>query len=379
MKIGSFRFNLQEFAGSFGNYGTLIPLLVGYIVVCGMDPAGILIIFGLINIVTGLIFRLPLPLEPMKVLAVVAIASAWTPEMIYTSGIVTAAIWIFLGVTGLISYIDRLTPKSVVRGIQLSLGVFLAVKGFWMISSWWWIGLVAFAIVIIFRKNRYAPAALILIFLGIVIMGIQGELGQTLFNISFTFPVPQFTLFDFNLIRPVLMEGGLAQLPLTATNSIIATSALITDYWPKRRVTTRQLAISVGFINAASPIFGGFSLCHGAGGLAGRYYFGAKTGGANIIEGTIELLLGLLLAGSIAAIFTAFPLAIVGAMMFLIGIELTKFAKDLKFNEELLTALITLLGAVLFNMAIGFVLGLAFHYSYKWIVKRRERMAASLK
>lgn len=47
-------------------------------------------------------------------------------------------------------------------------------------------------------------------------------------------------------------------------------------------------------------------LCHGAGGLAGQYYFGARTGGTNIIEGLIEISLGLFLGKSIGNLLAAF-------------------------------------------------------------------------
>lgn len=107
---------------------------------------------------------------------------------------------------------------------------------------------------------------------------------------------------------------------------------------------------------------GGTSVCHGAGGLAGQYYFGARTGGTNIIEGLIEITLGVFLAGSIAAIFVAFPLAIVGAMMFLVGIEMIKFARDLRFNRQLISVAATLAGSLLADMAVGFVAGLAAYY-----------------
>jgi len=78
MKIKSFEFNLRELAGSMGDFGTLFPLAIGYIVVCDLNPAGFLVMMGITNIVTGLIYRLPMPIEPMKIIAIVAIAQHWT-------------------------------------------------------------------------------------------------------------------------------------------------------------------------------------------------------------------------------------------------------------------------------------------------------------
>jgi len=168
-------------------------------------------------------------------------------------------------------------------------------------------------------------------------------------------------MVDPREVWPVLRDGGFAQVPLTATNAVIATTALISEYWPTRRVTNRQLALNMGVMNVILPFFGGMPLCHGAGGLAGQYYFGARTGGTNIIEGGIEIALGVLLAGSIASIFAALPPAIVGAMIMLVGIEMVKFARDLRFNKQLIPVAATLVGSLLVNMAVGFAVGLAAH------------------
>ena len=190
-------------------------------------------------------------------------------------------------------------------------------------------------------------------------MGLRGQLAQV-GGVSLT--LPPLTVIDLSQIWPVLRDAGLAQIPLTAANAVIATSALIHEYWPHRRVTNRQLAVNMGLMNIVLPFFGGMPLCHGAGGLAGQYYFGARTGGTNIIEGTIEICLGVFLAASIAAIFAAFPMAIVGAMMLLVGVEVVKFARDLRFNRELIAVAATLAGSLLANMAVGFVTGIVVHY-----------------
>ena len=131
-----------------------------------------------------------------------------------------------------------------------------------------------------------------------------------------------------------MLLAGFAQVPLTATNAVIATSSLISTYWPDRPVSERRLSLNMGIMNLVFPFFGGMPLCHGAGGLAGQYYFGARTGGTNILEGLIEIFLGLFFASSIAYIFASFPMAIIGAMMFLVGVELVKFAKDISLKPS---------------------------------------------
>lgn len=63
LKIKSFEFSLRELSGAMGDFGTLFPLSVGYTVVCGLNPAGFLVMMGLANIATGLIYRLALNYE----------------------------------------------------------------------------------------------------------------------------------------------------------------------------------------------------------------------------------------------------------------------------------------------------------------------------
>jgi len=99
-------------------------------------------------------------------------------------------------------------------------------------------------------------------------------------------------------------------------------------------------------------------MCHGAGGLAGQYYFGARTGGTNIIEGIVELSLGLFFAASVAGLFSAFPKPIIGVMLLLVGFELIKFARDVQGKSNILTLVVTVVLSLASNMAIGFVGGI---------------------
>lgn len=359
MKIGSFEFNLRELAGSMGDFGTLLPLAIGLITVCGLNPAGLLIMMGMANIVTGVIYRLPMPIEPMKALAVVAIAGAWSPEMLFTAGLLMGLFWLIMGATDAISPIVKRIPRSVVRGVQLSLGIILAAEGLRMMSEWWPIAAASLAIILLLRSNRFAPAAFVLVAMGIAIMGLRGELAEVA---GISLSLPPLTSVDLSVAWPVFRDGGLAQIPLTATNAVIATTTLISFYFPDRKVSGRKLSFNMGIMNVIVPFFGGMPMCHGAGGLAGQYYFGARTGGANIIEGVIEISLGVFLAASIASIFAAFPLAILGAMMFMVGLSLAKFTRDLRVGRDWIPLGATVFGSIFFNMAGGFALGMFVYY-----------------
>ena len=94
-----FEFTMRELAGSMGDFGTLSPLAIGFIAVNGMDPAGLFIVMGLTNIALGLIYRLPMPLEPKKVIALTAIAQEWPPDLIYNSAFGLGLVWFLLAFT----------------------------------------------------------------------------------------------------------------------------------------------------------------------------------------------------------------------------------------------------------------------------------------
>ena len=68
------KFTLREFGGATGDWGTLIPFIIGYISLVGLNPTGIFITIGITNIILGIRFNLPLPVQPQKTIGTVAIS-----------------------------------------------------------------------------------------------------------------------------------------------------------------------------------------------------------------------------------------------------------------------------------------------------------------
>ena len=366
MRFKSFEFNRRELAGSMGDFGTLLPFAIGYIVVNGLNPAGFLVMMGMANIVTGIVYRLPVPIEPMKVLAVMAIAQHWSPSMVYASGFAMGVIWLVFAATNLIGWIAKITPKSVIWGIQVTLGILLAVEAIKMLSTWWGLGIVSIVIVLALRQNRYAPAAIVLILLGVAISLTRG---------TFSKSAPLYSLCQNSQGlawrksgRPCCWQAS--PKSRNRDQCYHCYRCLIKTYWPDKPVSERKLSLNQGLMNLIAPFFGGMPMCHGAGGLAGQYYFGARTGGTNIIEGLIEVSLGLFFAASVAGLFAVFPSAIIGAMMLLVGIELIKFAKNIRPNKDLLPMGATIFVSLLSNMAVGFIVGLIVYHLTRFIVRQ---------
>jgi hypothetical protein len=216
MKIGQIEFNLQELAGATGDFGTLFPLALGFMVVCGLNPAGLLVMLGLANLICGLAYRLPLPVEPMKVIAAVAIAQAWSPSLVYASGFAMGLVWIALGITGFMRLLSKATPHSVVIGIQVALGVLLARQALVLMSSWWELCIISLILALILRKSTRLPGAIALIFLGIGVVLWQGQWPA----MALSFSMPSFTTFSPQEVWQSMVLAGFSQIPLTAANAV---------------------------------------------------------------------------------------------------------------------------------------------------------------
>ncbi len=76
------KFTIRELGGAFGDWGTLIPFIIGYISISGLNPSGIFLCLGITNIVLGIRYNLPLPVQPQKSIGAIAISEKWEPNMI---------------------------------------------------------------------------------------------------------------------------------------------------------------------------------------------------------------------------------------------------------------------------------------------------------
>jgi len=374
MRLWGNDYNKMEFAGAFGDLGTLIPFVIGYITLNKMDPLGILVAFGLFKIFVGLYFRTPIPIQPMKAIGGMAIAHAGTitPGMIWGSGIFTGLFWLLMGVTGAITWIEKVTTKPVVRGIMLGLGLSFIVEGLGMMKAQPVLAIGGIILTLLLLNNQRFPAMLALLGYGIVFTFIQKpDLIEEFSHLSIRFRWPELVLGKISWKE--LLSGflilGLPQAPLTLGNAIIGTVAENNQYFPDRKVTAKTITIDHGVMNLISTCIGGVPMCHGAGGMAGHIRFGARTGGALVILGVIVLLTGLFLSDSVALLFQVFPRPILGVILFFAGVELALVIKDIKLKRQNLFVLLVTAGTAMWNMGIAYLAGLLLYYGLqrRWI------------
>jgi Molybdate transporter of MFS superfamily len=367
------RFDRMEWAGAFGDLGTFIPFVVAYIAVVKVDPFGILFTFGAAMIVCGLYYRTPFPVQPMKAIGAVAATQAAqtaviTQGSIYSAGLVTGAIWLVLGLTGAASHVARWVPRFVVVGIVLGLGMAFMLEGIKLMSSGWPIAALGLVGTLLLLTNRAIPAMFLLLIFGLVCGAILNPNAfKALSAVSFAFRTPSFALSSITWSD--LLKGtvflALPQLPLTLGNAVIATREENNRLFPNHAVTENAVATSTGVMNLAGAALGGVPMCHGAGGMAGHVAFGARTGGAPIILGTVLLCLAFGFSGSVRAIFNVFSPAVLGVILFLTGAQLALGSCD--FSKHKVERFITLATAAfaMWNVGLAFVVGLTLAYIQK--------------
>jgi len=357
------RFDKSEWAGAFGDLGTLIPFVVGYITVMKMDPLGVLFTFGVLLIIAGFYYKTPIPIQPMKAIGGAAIAqsTAISSGMVWGAGLFTGLFWLIVGATGALNVISKIASKSIIRGIVLGLGLSFIMEGTRMMKTDFDVAVIALIMTFLLLTSRRIPAMFALIIFGVAVALFKNPgLVHELAGIELIFRFPQFAVGDItwtDMIKGTLILG-IPQIPLTLGNAVIAVTAENNRLFPEHPVTEKKMAISQGILNLISPIFGGIPVCHGAGGMAGHVRFGAQTGGATIILGSLLILVALCFSESVLLIFKIFPASILGVILFVAGLELAVSARDVGQEKSDYYTLLITAGFSIWNMGVGFLAGL---------------------
>jgi len=373
--LAAHRFDRNELAGSLSDLGTLLPLTIALVLVNSVPLATTLLVVGGLFVVGGLYYHLPIPVQPLKVVSAVAIASQLPVETIAASGLILGVILLVMAATGAIDLVAKVFTRPIVRGIQLGLGLILMIKGVQFIAApelllngsaglpWLnpLVGIIGGVIVLVFLENKKFPAALLILGFGVLVTLLSGERAEVeVANGGFVLIPPDFAHYwdaFFLLVLP--------QFPLTIGNAIISTrDVALTKFGKEKsaRVSLRALLTSMGITGLISGAIGAMPVCHGAGGLAAAYRFGARTGGSNLIIGAIFILLALLFGDQALQVLTLIPKGVLGVLLFFAGLELASLIADTTEKWHLLTAL-TIAGVSVAtgNMGIGVLVGLAMH------------------
>ncbi len=321
-------------AGAFGDLGTDLPLLVGVVIATGLDPTTAFVLFGALQIASGFVYRLPMPVQPLKAMAAIAISAKLAPPLLAAGGLIVGVVMLVLANTGALAWIARTVPKAVVRGIQVGLGLqlgLLATRRF--IPSAGAQGFVvaglALAVILALRENKRVPAALVVILIGFVFaaVGWPADLAMPLGFRMPTLPTRWPTGNEFAQASVLL---ALPQIALSLGNSVLATRQVVHDLFPERApLTVQRIGTTYAVMNLLSAPLGGLPVCHGSGGMVGHYAFGARSGGSVIFYGVFLMLAGFFLVGDPATFQRLFPGPVLGALLLVEAIAVLLLVRDI--------------------------------------------------
>jgi len=389
-----YRFNRLELAGSLGDLGTLLPIAIGMIMINGLSPSGLFFAVGLFYILSGAYYGITVPVQPMKVIGAYAIATAMSASQIAASGALIGLFLLIIGGTGAITIVGKYTPKPVVRGVQLSTGTLLMAQGVkFMVGSSKFqilqkaaepylslqnlgpvpigivIGIIGGVLTLLLLDDKKLPAGLIVILGGLGLGSLFGT-HQGFDKLGLGIYIPKILPFglpsgaDLSFALLVLV---LPQIPMTVGNAVIANADLSEQYFGEdsKKVTYRALCISMSLANFLSFLVGGMPLCHGAGGLAAHYRFGARTAGSNLMIGLVFVALAVLLGANALAVVYLIPMSVLGVLLVFAGSQLALTIIDMRERKDLFVALVMLGITLASNLAVGFVVGIAVAYALK--------------
>uniref|UniRef100_A0A0D9X3D3 SLC26A/SulP transporter domain-containing protein n=1 Tax=Leersia perrieri TaxID=77586 RepID=A0A0D9X3D3_9ORYZ len=403
-----FRSVWGELNGAMGDLGTYIPIVLSLALSRHLDLGTTLIFTGIYNVVTGLIYGVPMPVQPMKSIAAAALSdpSFAIPE-IMAAGILTAAFVFFLGLTRLMKLVYWLVPLSVVRGIQLAQGLNFAMAAVKYIrydqdlakakslGTRAWTGLdglilaiAAVCFIVLVNgagpeaaassqregeaaarepsswRRRLAssvPSAVMVFVLGVAFAVARQPAAVRELRVG---PSRMRVVhISREAWRQGFVKGAVPQIPLSVLNSVVAVCKLTRDLFPDdERASPTSVSLTMGAMNLVGCWLGAMPCCHGAGGLAGQYRFGGRGGGCVAALGGLKLALGLLLGGSMLRVLLQFPVGLLGALLLFAGIELAAAARDMSTRSEafvmLLCTAVSLVGS---SAALGFLCGIIAH------------------
>lgn len=336
--------------------------MVAMILVADLHVPSVLIMFGAMQIFTGLVYKIPMPAQPLKAMAAIVISQQLGGNLLLAAGLGIGVIMLILSVTGTLDKLARWVPKPVIRGIQLGLGISLCLLALnkyipedpiygYLIAG------IAFIIIILFIDNRRYPASLIVI-AGAALYTIIVHFNADGIWTALGFNLPKFHLPEVEDVAMGFLLLALPQIPLSLGNSIISTRQVAQDLFPENdTITIRKIGITYALMNIVNPFLSGIPVCHGSGGMVGHYTFGGRTGGSVILYGSMFLILGFFFSDGFQSLIEAFPLPVLGVILMFEGLSLMLLVRDTAQDKKGFVVAL-LVGIIAFGVPYGFVISM---------------------
>lgn len=379
------RFNLPEWSGAIGDLGITLPIAYALILFNGYSPERIFFLWGLAYVFSGWYFKVPVSIQPLKAMAVIAFASGFSVEQLSTTAVFYGVLLLILSLTGVIGYLERIFSKSLIKGIQLGIGLILLHKAFdLIINSGIFFGVeehepavnatITLALIIImafFQFKLKKPLTVFIIVLSIIVTILMGA---TVIHNSPAGAIADFTLPQWSFLANAIIVLMIPQLPLTLGNAVYAANDSCHNYWKEqsRKVTPKKLGVSIGLNNIFIGLMGGFPVCHGSGGMASHAKFGGKTGGSTMIIGGVLIIFALI--SPLSHFLFYIPIPVLGTLLIFASWGLISLITRLDKKYEIALAIVVgLISYFSSNLAYALVAGFILEYIIKFTINKRTQ------
>lgn len=312
---------LSNITGAFADGAILLPLLALLATQTGFDGAVLLATAGLAYIVAGFVFKVPMSVQPLKSVAIAAIAMGASMAEVRLSAFAVGLLCLCLSFFPANQWAEKI-PRNLVHGLQLGLGVVLMLKGLDILSG---------------NLTPLYLAIFVLVSLAVILISewstlpILGWVATGALLMAFFIEPTQMAL-------PVVVHEGvridillaliLPQIALTLTNSVVGTCDVSKCYFGKgaEKVTAVRLLRSIGVGNMLFSAIGGLPFCHGSGGVTAHVKGGSNHWVSNLIIGMTLVLLALAVYIS-GVFFLTYPVILTAVLLFAVGYFHLKLAK----------------------------------------------------
>ena len=374
----AFRTWAQDAAGAVADLGVLAPLAAALVLSNGMDTGTVLVGVGALYLVAGWYFKVPVPVQPIKAAAAIAIAQRLPPETLATAGIILGVVLAVLGATGATVWLTRLFAMPVVRGLQLGLGLILVRTAIDLASREDTLmpllvaGTVAVALVTGSRLLARSPVALVIVLAAVAYTVAGRDPGPGL-QVALWDPRLNPAILEPSVIWQALILLVIPQLPLTLGNAVVAVVDLEHRYYPNQahKVGARSVSLSCGLANIAAGLLTGMPMCHGSGGLTAHYRAGARTFRMNLLIGGALLVLGLFFAPTTVWLIGLVPVAVLAGFLAFTGLFHASLASSLRGRELAVAVAMGVVGLLTTNLAIALALGMALYWPLELVGRSR--------
>ena len=315
---------MGDLSGAVADLGIFIPLTAALVLVNGLSAGMVLLVAGAFIVVSGVRFRIPFPVQPLKALTAVAVARQLSPEVIAAAGLTIGVVLLLVSLRGAADRVAAWFSATAVRALQLGVGLLLLVTAVRLVLD---------------------PPAV------------------------FSTPLPPLSPFVPSL--PVLPGWEafasafvllvIPQLPLTFGNAVVAvTDVAHRAFGPRAAaVTPTRVCRNAGWGNVVSAVAGGMPMCHGSSGLTAHYRLGARTAVMNVILGSGLVVIAVLFGEHAPAVLGQAPPVLLALLLGYAGLRHALLVADLRGRRLVLALGAGAAGAALGNLAVTLAIVLA--------------------